>query len=150
MSRTGFPYPGGCNLVDPSANRLIISTMRLIIPKRSGQQDHLACSFCRSPIVLDQVFRQLPPLPGFQSFFFSTSCNICLSKLRSATICFNFEFSSSSCRRRRSSTTPQTTEFLLPIVKCRLADPHLPADLRDIHIRFRLLKREHDLSLRKF
>jgi len=40
-----------------------------------------------------------------QSFFASTSCNIALSSVRSATSCFSFRFSSSSCFIRRNSAT---------------------------------------------
>ena len=43
---------------------------------------------------------------GPQSFFESTSCSIFLSRLRSATSCLSFLFSSSKVRSRRSSAMP--------------------------------------------
>jgi hypothetical protein len=35
---------------------------------------------------------ELAPPPRRQSFFASTSCKMCLSRLRSATSCFNLRF----------------------------------------------------------
>jgi hypothetical protein len=46
-----------------------------------------------------------------QSFFCSTSCNMILSKLRSATSCLSLRFSSSSWRSLRSSLTPMPPNF---------------------------------------
>src|ERR1035437_891715 len=46
------------------------------------------------------------PSPRAYHFFDSTACNACLSSIRSATICFNFRFSSSNCFSRCVSLTP--------------------------------------------
>ena len=46
------------------------------------------------PVVVVQVLDHLPTPRGLQNFFESTSCNIALSSVRSATTCFNRVFSS--------------------------------------------------------
>ncbi len=43
----------------------------------------------------------------------------------------------------------QAAVFRLPLVKCRAADPALPANLRPLHPRFRLLQHTDDLLLRE-
>src|SRR5690606_27647965 len=48
---------------------------------------------------------------GPYSFPETTSCNIFLSRLKSATSCLSFRFSSSSCFRRRTSATPSPANF---------------------------------------
>ena len=55
--------------------------------------------------------------------FESTSCNICLSRLKSTTNCFSFLFSSSSCFRRRSSGTPRPRTSC---AKCRTSHRKCP------------------------
>src|SRR5258705_8604340 len=52
------------------------------------------------------LHHQHPFLSRPQNFFLTTSCRMCLSKVRSATSCFSFRFSSSKSRNRRSSLTP--------------------------------------------
>src|SRR5206468_7842999 len=54
---------------------------------------------------------QLPTARGRHAFFRSASDNMCLSSVRSATRRFSRAFSSSSCRRRRSSLTPRCAYF---------------------------------------
>src|SRR5262249_7945134 len=53
-----------------------------------------------------QFPHQQTAAPRLQTFFDNTSCSIFLSRLRSATSCFSFRFSSSSCFSRRNSDTP--------------------------------------------
>lgn len=59
--------------------------------------------------------RQLTPLDSLQRFFRMTSCRICLSNVRSATIRFNRAFSSSSIFRRLSSVTPRSPNFFFHV-----------------------------------
>ena len=68
-------------------------------------------------------YEPTPSIGWLQSFFRNTSWSICLSGLRSATICFSLKFSSSNCRRRRSSETPKPPNSL-PIVKSSFTNTH--------------------------
>ena len=85
-----------------------------------------------------------------QSFFDSTSCKICLSRLRSATNDFKRLFSSSSCFKRRSSSVPKPGELILPAVKGLLADAKLAADLFDRCSGLGLFEREGNLLVCEF
>src|SRR5215216_7966242 len=53
-----------------------------------------------------QKLRLDPFAHRLQNFFLSTSCSMCLSRVRSATSAFSFLFSSSNCRSRVSSAIP--------------------------------------------
>src|SRR4029077_19965684 len=85
--------------------------------------------------------RQLPPARGLQGFFRSTSCNMCLSRVRSATNPFNRRFSSSRCLSRLSSLTPIPCIPLLPTIQSSFADPELPAHFQPFGPSFDLFKR---------
>src|SRR6476646_6429521 len=85
--------------------------------------------------------RQLPPARGLQGFFRSTSCNMCLSRVRSATNPFNRRFSSSSCLSRLSSLTPIPAYLFFPTIQSSFADPELPAHFQPFGPSFDLFKR---------
>src|SRR5215470_10452004 len=98
-------------LPDPEPERGLIPRPTPPIPRRStelGQAtapraDDLKCHVKPSG--------QLPTTHGPQAFFRSASASMCLSSVRSATRRFSRVFSSSSCRRRRSSLTPRCAYF---------------------------------------
>ena len=73
---------------------------------RSGKSQHPAGPTLGNPIRHLHLPHQNTLHRRPQSFFESTSCNIFLSRLRSATNCFSFLFSSSKVRSRRNSATP--------------------------------------------
>src|SRR6476646_5504925 len=85
--------------------------------------------------------RQLPPARGLQGFFRSTSCNMCLSRVRSATNPFNRRFSSSSCLSHLSSLTPIPAYPFFPTIQSSFADPELPAHFQPFGPSFDLFKR---------
>src|SRR5215467_4202433 len=66
---------------------------------------------------------QLPTTHGPQTFFRSASASVCLSSVRSATRRFSRLFSSSSCRRRRSSLTPKCAYFFFQAWKVASLTP---------------------------
>jgi hypothetical protein len=68
--------------------------------------DQFAGSFLTDSIRLPHTRHQLPACRRLQAFFDSTSCKMCLSRLRSATKVFSFPFSSRNCRNSRSSFNP--------------------------------------------
>src|SRR6266481_3625107 len=65
-----------------------------------------ASSLFTQLIRLSYLTHQLAPLRGLQAFFESTSCKMCLSNVRSATIPFSLRFSSRNCRSSRNSCNP--------------------------------------------
>ena len=73
---------------------------------RSGKPKNPASSAFSHPIRHLHLPHQNTLHRGPHSFFESTSCSIFLSRLRSATSCLSFRFSSSMIRSRRSSAMP--------------------------------------------
>src|ERR1700719_2025322 len=79
----------------------IATALVAIGPTRDAHQP--ASSVFTQLIRLSYLAHQLATLDGLQAFFESTSCKMCLSNVRSATIPFSLRFSSRSCRSSRSS-----------------------------------------------
>jgi hypothetical protein len=104
--------PGLGDLFDALADGSVVArTLQFVINKRAGNVANGTRASSRNAVFVDQLFDELPPLLRPQSFFFNTSCSICLSNVRSATTCFNRAFSSSSCRKRLSSAVPSLENF---------------------------------------
>src|SRR5688500_18092902 len=103
------------NLFHPLPHRPIVAWLVQVTIDRALQKYGRTGAPLRDPILRQQHSRQLPALAGLQSFFLSTSCSICLSSVRSATIRFNWAFSSSSCRKRRNSTGPSPLYFFFQL-----------------------------------
>ncbi len=61
--------------------------------------------------LLAHLFDRGAPSRGRQNFFPSTALNAWLSSVRSATLCFNRQFSSSRCGSRRASFTSSPPYF---------------------------------------
>src|SRR5689334_20792513 len=97
-------HPRLRDLFHALSHRAIVARPTQVAIDRALQKYGRASAPLRDPILRQQHSCQLPALAGLQSFFLSTSCSICLSSVRSATIRFNWAFSSSSCRKRRNST----------------------------------------------
>lgn len=80
----------------PHPNRRVVSPMGPVIPRGPIQLEEPT----RAPHPDRKVAQHLPHeralAQGLQAFFASTSCKITLSKVRSATSCLSFRFSSSS------------------------------------------------------
>src|SRR5688572_24530708 len=99
------------DLLHPLPHRPIVARLVQVTIDRAMQKYRRTRASLRDPILRQQHSCQLPALAGLQSFFLSTSCSICLSSVRSATIRFNCAFSSSSWRKRRNSTGPNPLYF---------------------------------------
>ena len=76
-----------------------------------AEPDHPAGPPLAHPVGFLDMLDPLLHLGWLQNFFENTSCNICLSIVKSATSRFSCRFSSSSCLRRRSSETPSPSYF---------------------------------------
>ena len=87
---------------------------------------------------------------GRQRFCASTSCNIALSTLRSATRRFNLLFFSSSSFNHLRNSAPRISVATCDVAYRRgVADAHLPATRFNFRTQFGLLDRERDLLLCK-
>ena len=127
--------------------QLALAIAPALIPIRpTRDSDQPASAQFVQLIRLSYFAHQFAALGGLQAFFESTSCRMCLSNVRSATIPFSLRFSSSNSRSRLSSLTP-IPPFLLPAVKGRFADSMFSADLPYLHPCFRLLQQVDDLLL---
>ena len=65
-----------------------------------------ACSTLTHLVAYLQLFHRSTSTIGLQRSCATTSCNMLLFRLRSATSCFNVRFFSSSCFSRHTSATP--------------------------------------------
>jgi hypothetical protein len=81
---------------DAIAQGGIVPASRPIVVHRGANKHQRRAPSHRDAVVVHQVMAKSLALHGSQSFFFSTSCSICLSRLRSATICLSLAFSSLS------------------------------------------------------
>ena len=66
-------------------------------------------------------------------FLASTSCNMALSRLSSATSFLSLSFSSCSCFQLPDLIDLQPYKLLLPSIEGLLGDPHLTAHLHHWH-----------------
>ena len=101
-----IPYPRSRQIADAQQQRCLVAADRLVPDRRT-----LKAKRSTAPPFADSLDRldigdDLTPTSRRQSLFDSTSCRMCLSRLRSATSCFSFRFSSSSCFSPRSSHVP--------------------------------------------
>jgi hypothetical protein len=99
-----------------------------IVIDRPLQFQHPTGSSFRDLKTTAQKLRLSPLAHRLQNFFRSTSCNMCLSRVRSATNDFSFLFSSSNCRNRfrhwcSALSLPHCVEHLLR----REVLPHPPS-----------------------
>ncbi len=88
--------PHRSDLLDPLKQWRIIIVLRLVVERRPALLDDSAGSTNPNAIPVDQMAHERLALRGPQNFFDSKSCNITLSRLRSATSCLSLRFSSSS------------------------------------------------------
>src|SRR5215467_1019469 len=105
------PRPRLGQLPDPQPERGLIPRSTPPIPRRStelGQPTGPRAADLKCHV---KPSGQLPTAHGPQAFFRSASDSMSLSSVRSATRRFSRLFSSSSCRRRRSSLTPRCAYF---------------------------------------
>src|SRR5512143_640051 len=106
-SLVAVPDPNRSNLLDPHPQcRLIVHKTPISMRRTSNTKNFTGPPLTDSKTLL-QICHQSPPGGRLYNFFESTSCNIHLSRLRSATICFSLRFSSSNCFRRLSSLMPK-------------------------------------------
>jgi hypothetical protein len=107
--------PCGCDLTHAHTQQLVPLVLVSVIKHRSGQHHTPTGSAYRSPVVVDHPQCQLLSNGRFHSFFFNTSWSICLSRLRSATNCLSWRFSSSNWRSFRSSLVPRPPNFFFQL-----------------------------------
>ena len=86
----------GSDLLDPLKQWVIMFLLGLVVPRRAALFDYVAGAAHTDAVTVDQMAHERLALRGPQSFFDSTSCNMTLSRLRSATSCLSLRFSSSS------------------------------------------------------
>ena len=109
------PDPDRGNLVHAHAQQFVVAPFPLIIKNALVQQYQPAATLDGN-IIFHPYIIDHPALSGRpQNFFFSTSCKICLSRLRSATSFFSCEFSSSRFLSLRSSETPRPPYFFFQL-----------------------------------
>jgi hypothetical protein len=89
--------------------------------------------------------RSIPEVPLALPLFWERFLEMVLSRLRSATLCFSFRFSSRSCRNSRRSLTP-IPPYGHSTGRSPLGHLELAAELRDRHL---AAWRSHDLRLRQ-
>src|ERR1700722_18526997 len=105
-SEIAIAHPGLSKIVDAQPQCCLVGLGRTIANRRPIDAERDATApFAHSVGRLNLPHEFAPPTRR-QSFFDSTSCKMCLSRLRSATNCLSLRFSSSSCFRRRSSPVP--------------------------------------------
>lgn len=114
-TRTPIPYPGLCDLPDTQGYRPIVTPALPVVDSSALHQQPASPADADTVCFLQEMHR-LALLSRPQNFCFSTSCSISLSRLRSATSFFSRWFSSSSCRRRRSSVTPRPANFFFQLM----------------------------------
>src|SRR5262245_58283646 len=109
------PRPRVGELPDPQPQRGLIPRPTAAIP---GRPTELRQPTGPRTADLERPLKpsdQLSTARGPQAFFRSASASMCLSSVRSATSRFSRLFSSSSCRRRRSSLTPKCAYFFFHV-----------------------------------
>src|ERR1039458_412375 len=79
--------------------------------RRPGQLQNTACVPFAHSIALFEVLHHRAAPRGLHNFFLSTSCNIVLSNVSSATNCFSRVFSSRSCFSCRTWSTSRPMYF---------------------------------------
>ncbi|BAK10476.1 hypothetical protein PAJ_0396 [Pantoea ananatis AJ13355] len=109
-TRTPIPYPGFHDLQNTQGYRPIVTPALPVADSSALHQQPTSTAHADTTGFLQEMHR-LALLSRPQNFCFSTSCSISLSRLRSATSFFSCWFSSSGCRRRRSSVTPRPASF---------------------------------------
>jgi len=74
-----------------------------LVPLHGSRLPHdQASSPFTDVVVALKIAHGFAPLPRLHHFFFAMSVNIALSRLKSATTCFSFAFSSRSCFSSRA------------------------------------------------
>ena len=103
------------NIADPLPFRTIVTRVRAIKIGALPQLNDSGSTANADAVRVDQEVGQLAFASRLHSFFWMTSCSICLSRLRSATMRLSRAFSSSSCFKRRSSLTPRPQYFFFQL-----------------------------------
>jgi len=125
-------YPGLGDLLDLQLeNGLIVAAGPVMVGRSPGPQHTTRAADADLPVGSNLINKR-PAASRPQSFFDSTSCNIALSRLRSATSRLSLPFSSSSCFNRFISEGISPAYFLrqfAPVIERRLRDTRLAAHL---------------------
>lgn len=141
------PHSG--DLLDPLTDGCVENgTFRSVAYCRTVYTQSFHGSALAHPVALLQSQHEFPH-PGWLRNFF-TSCNIALSRLRSATSCLSFLLLLLELPQAPQLRHAKTRELLFPGVKVVFGDAHLAADLSDRYARLRLLEGEGDLLFGEF
>ena len=105
------PDSGRRQLLEPQPQLVLRIGRGPVALGRTGEPGHPAHPAFAHLIGPPQPSHQAPAARGPHHFRRTTSCNIVLSKVRSATSVFRRRFSSSSCFNRRISATPSPANF---------------------------------------
>jgi hypothetical protein len=79
-------------IADAPHQRRLVGSVRHVAHRRPVDAERKATAPLADRVGRLDVRDELAPPPRRQSFFASTSCKMCLSRLRSATSCFNLRF----------------------------------------------------------
>src|ERR1700739_2439197 len=97
----------GGSQIPQSHSQLRLGIATALITIRPARDAHQPASAQFIQLIrLSYLAHQFAALGGLQAFFESTSCRMCLSNVRSATMLFSLRFSSRSCRSSRTSFNP--------------------------------------------
>src|SRR5215212_2600728 len=103
------------DLPDPLFEVGLSGAVRLVVVGRGVHLEHAARPADRNLPLATHLVDQLTLPNRLQSFRRMASCSISLSNDKSATIRFNFEFSSSSCFSRRISVGSRPSYFFFQL-----------------------------------
>lgn len=106
-SEVAVAHPALGQITDAHPQRCLIGLGRAVADARPADAERGAAAPLAHPVRLLNLVHELASPSRRQSFFASTSCRMCLSRLRSATSCLSLRFSSSSCFSRRNSPVPR-------------------------------------------
>ena len=135
----------GGDLADLLPLRAIVSRMRAIKITSLPQLNDCGGATDADAVRVNQEVGQLAFAGRPHSFFWMTSCSICLSRLRSSTMRLSAGVLFFQLFKAAPLADTQVAVFLLPVVEGGFRDTHLAADLGDGGAGFRLAQCEGDL-----
>jgi hypothetical protein len=106
QSPVSIAHPGTGQLSYPHPQLHLRITPALVAIDPASDPDQPARSVFAQLVTFPYRGNELAASGGLQTFFESTSCNMCLSRVRSATNVFSLRFSSRNCRSSRRSLNP--------------------------------------------
>src|SRR5208283_5619428 len=82
-------HPGHCQITYPYPESSLLIFSAVVLISGSAKMKHITCPPCTYLVTHLQYFNLFSLLSRLKGFFRSTSCSICLSRLKSATSCLS-------------------------------------------------------------